>query len=679
MGDTINNNNTEQRESEQILLLNQENDWQTRRRKKKEQIERARREEGERQGDDFFPMYYTLRFPGTDIDTCLPPFTSCRQILQEAGGELEIEQMGRYTLLLKTKSRQQGENILKITEIAGKRVEAKEHQSLNYSKGTVHSRAFGTELIQTIKDDLRSQGVVEVERMKTKRNGVVIGTDRYILTFNQPRPPRVIRCNLWTEELVELYIPQPMRCIRCWRYGHTQAHCRRQIPVCSRCAEEGHFRVNCNKPFRCVNCGGEHECTVKNCPAFVFKSEVIKYQTRERCGYPEAETKVREEFAASGKAHTFTRWRQTDPPSQGPNDNTPRTSPEEELRTQSPERGSDPSKSIAQSLRLIRLTHPTPDGAITKKPPNHSGALPKTTSGGQRKGNGRKSEQEAGTSTNPHQSAGAGNSKGSERDPRKLKQINNKHHDTIAKFLNKNQKTGARRQERKSPTKTSDRPRTANPENKSQQTPQKLKKQSAGTDIPKTKGTGKKSPPILGDQKDTSDIPPKPPDPNNKPHPKGDSSRGDKASASIKTPVMKIQITETESESSGNEQAPEAGALRQGQWTANRFHVLSEASNDLWDRSSVNDMVKKFEPPKTPCETKDGEKAELEDDGEPGKGQANLLPEQGQEREKKRKRRSADPNIDIKKQRQNVSSEKKTMQIPVLCNHRPDKDEVTKK
>ena len=142
---------------------------------------------------------------------------------------------------------------------------------------------------------------------------------------------------------------------------------------------------------------------------------------------------------------------------------------------------------------------------------------------------------------------------------------------------------------------------------------------------------------------------------------------------------MKIQITETESESSGNEQAPEAGALRQGQWTSNRFHLLSEASNDLWDRSSVNAMVKKFEPPKTPCEAKDGEKAELEDDGEPGKGQANLLPEQGQEREKKRKRRSADPNIDIKKQRQNVSSEKKTMQIPVLYSHRPDKDEVTKK
>ena len=86
-----------------ILLADQDSDWQTRKRKKQERIDRARREERERQGDDYFPMYYTLRFPGTDIDTCLPPFTSYRQILQKAGGELEIEQMGRYTLLLKTK------------------------------------------------------------------------------------------------------------------------------------------------------------------------------------------------------------------------------------------------------------------------------------------------------------------------------------------------------------------------------------------------------------------------------------------------------------------------------------------------------------------------------------------------------------------------------------------------
>ena len=159
------NLNTEQSENEEIILPDQDSEWQARKRKKQERIDRARREEGERQGDDYFPMYYTLRFPGTDIDTSLPCITAHKQILEKAGGELDIKHMGRYTLLLKAKSRQQGERILQITEIAGKTAEAKVHQSLNYSKGTVHSRWFGTESIQEIRDELNDQGVVGVERM----------------------------------------------------------------------------------------------------------------------------------------------------------------------------------------------------------------------------------------------------------------------------------------------------------------------------------------------------------------------------------------------------------------------------------------------------------------------------------------------------------------------------------
>ena len=78
------NLNTEQSENEEILLPDQDSEWQARKRKKQERIDRARREEGERQGDDYFPMYYTLRFPGTDIDTSLPPITAEEQILQQA-------------------------------------------------------------------------------------------------------------------------------------------------------------------------------------------------------------------------------------------------------------------------------------------------------------------------------------------------------------------------------------------------------------------------------------------------------------------------------------------------------------------------------------------------------------------------------------------------------------------
>ena len=149
-------NNTEPNENEQIILADQDSDWKTRKRKKQERMDRARREERERQGDDYFPMYYTLRFPGTDIDTSLRLLRPKNKSYNKPGGDLDIKQMNRYTLLLKTNTRQQGRRILQITEIAGKAAVAKEHQSLNQSKGTVHGESFGTESIQRIKSKLES-------------------------------------------------------------------------------------------------------------------------------------------------------------------------------------------------------------------------------------------------------------------------------------------------------------------------------------------------------------------------------------------------------------------------------------------------------------------------------------------------------------------------------------------
>ena len=168
----------------------------------------------------------------------------------------------------------------------------------------------------------------------------------------------------------------------------------------------------------------------------------------------------------------------------------------------------------------------------------------------------------------------------------------------------------------------------------------------------------------------------------NTPHPEDDTSRGDEAPASPKSPVVKIQITEPggpDSESSGNEQAPDTDALWQRQRTSNRYHPLSGADNDWWDGPKVVKIINKFEPHATPCEAENGEETEPGSDGEPGKGKVKLSPEQGQEGEKKRKRRSVDPNVETKKHRPIVSNEKKTMKIPVIHGHLPEDVAAPKK
>ncbi|GFX25495.1 hypothetical protein TNCV_1407611 [Trichonephila clavipes] len=61
----------------------------------------------------------------------------------------------------------------------------------------------------------------------------------------------VAKGNKWIP-LLE-YIPNPLRCFNCQRYGHSKNVCRGQ-PTCPRCGEVGHDSNDCGKKERCVNC-----------------------------------------------------------------------------------------------------------------------------------------------------------------------------------------------------------------------------------------------------------------------------------------------------------------------------------------------------------------------------------------------------------------------------------------
>ncbi|GFT29392.1 uncharacterized protein TNCV_757481 [Trichonephila clavipes] len=53
------------------------------------------------------------------------------------------------------------------------------------------------------------------------------------------------------------YIPNPLRCFKCRRFGHSQTSCRGQL-TCSRCASVGHASTDCSLEPKCVNCLQPH-------------------------------------------------------------------------------------------------------------------------------------------------------------------------------------------------------------------------------------------------------------------------------------------------------------------------------------------------------------------------------------------------------------------------------------
>ena len=159
--------------------------------------------------------------------------------------------------------------------------------------------------LEELQDELKDQQVSKIERMKRRDNGVLKDTHRHIITFNKPDLPQVIKITDWHHELIDLFIPNPMRCMNCKRLGHTKKWCRRTSPTCSKCAEEHLPAFGCDKPLRCVNCSEEHNALERKCPFYQFKYEVLATQTRKRISFPEAEEEVKERFRQDGKQFRF--------------------------------------------------------------------------------------------------------------------------------------------------------------------------------------------------------------------------------------------------------------------------------------------------------------------------------------------------------------------------------------
>ena len=72
---------------------------------------------------------------------------------------------------------------------------------------------------------MKKQGVTEVKRVTIKKEGKLIETNTYIMTFDQPKIPKRIKVG-YTMERVEQFIPNPLRCYNCQKYGHHEDNCR---------------------------------------------------------------------------------------------------------------------------------------------------------------------------------------------------------------------------------------------------------------------------------------------------------------------------------------------------------------------------------------------------------------------------------------------------------------------
>ena len=128
-------------------------------------------------------------------------------------------------LLVKTKTEQQTEKLLHTQAFAGEECVVVRDERLNQSRGTIQAY----DLLDLSEDEvvgwLREFGVVGAKRFTRKVNGTVENTATLLLTFDRPSCPTKLQLDYVTYH-IQQYIPNPMMCYRCGRFGHPEVRCQ---------------------------------------------------------------------------------------------------------------------------------------------------------------------------------------------------------------------------------------------------------------------------------------------------------------------------------------------------------------------------------------------------------------------------------------------------------------------
>ncbi|KAG1713964.1 hypothetical protein GQR58_002025 [Nymphon striatum] len=103
-------------------------------------------------------------------------------------------------------------------------------------------------------------------------------------------PPKSIKA-AYLNVSVDKYIPNPLRCFKCQKFGHHQTSCKHEA-VCGRCGVANHTDDGCEKTPCCVNCKGKHPSYSRECPNFTLEKKIVTHKYNYNTTFPEARRMV---------------------------------------------------------------------------------------------------------------------------------------------------------------------------------------------------------------------------------------------------------------------------------------------------------------------------------------------------------------------------------------------------
>ena len=217
----------------------------------------------------------------------LSPFVIEKVMIGTVGVPIPIRKMRSGALLVEAQSISQTNQLMRMSTFFEIPVRVSAHRSLNSCKGVVRSFDLATMDPNEIVAELSSSGVTEARVITQMRNGERKITPVVVLSFLGGSVPQAIRAG-YINLKVSPYIPNPMKCIKCHRFGHTERTCSRS-ELCAKCGQAAHENGSeCINIVKCINCQGDHSASSNKCPKYLIEKEICKVKAQKNLPFPEA-------------------------------------------------------------------------------------------------------------------------------------------------------------------------------------------------------------------------------------------------------------------------------------------------------------------------------------------------------------------------------------------------------
>ena len=253
-------------------------------------------EQDKRESAESFIVILRFNDKAQEIMKKLNPLVLTYTLAKVIGDIQYAKVLGDGNLLVKCANGEQGEKALKVKELGKVKVVSSGRVGVRNGgggKGVITGVHLSVDM-EELKKHLRGGKIKNVQRMKATREGVKKDSETVLIEFDGQAIPKRVFLGFMSYP-VRMYVPKPLRCFNCQRFGHIAQYCKEKRR-CARCGGEHEYgKCGTGVQPKCCNCGGAHSVAYGGCEVMQRENKVQKVRVERGISYAEAVKVSREQ------------------------------------------------------------------------------------------------------------------------------------------------------------------------------------------------------------------------------------------------------------------------------------------------------------------------------------------------------------------------------------------------